>query len=254
MAPTDCQTPVLRHDCTLAVQRPSRLAKAGALSSSSHPLNRLKSESTSLDHTQDTERAGTIKSRLELRIGRQIDLLAGTGVVGADFGIGGTISSMLDDTENRSRLEPRQCSQDVGRSITTRNPGQRGALPSVRLPRRRDVRVSLAHALKLLVALLAAVTSACVAMCQPGTETTSERTSSELYGCSIHQLLSRIWAKATLRIVAVAIVVVAVLISRTASAFRAPQLVVEDAGVFWLSQYTKGFGHPFLSRTLAMYM
>jgi hypothetical protein len=62
-----------------------------------------------------------------------------------------------------------------------------------------------------------------------------------LDGYSIHQLSRRIWAKAALRIVGVAIVVVAVLISRTASAFRAPQLVVEDAGVFWLGQYTNGF-------------
>jgi len=101
--------------------------------------------------------------------------------------------------------------------------------------------VSLAHALKLLVALLAAVTSTCVAMRQPGTKTTSERTSSELYGSSIHQRSRRVRTKAARRIVAVAIVVVAVLISRTASALRAPQLIVEDAGVFWLSQYTKGF-------------
>jgi hypothetical protein len=101
--------------------------------------------------------------------------------------------------------------------------------------------MSLAHALKLIVALLAAVASTCVALRQPGTETTSERASGELSGRSIQQLRNRIRATAAPRIVAVAIVVVAVLISRTVSAFTAPQLVVEDAGVFWLSQYTKGF-------------
>lgn len=31
-----------------------------------------------------------------------------SGVVGADFGTGATISPVLDETENRSRLEPRK--------------------------------------------------------------------------------------------------------------------------------------------------
>ena len=39
----------------------------------------------------------------------------------------------------------------------------------------------------------------------------------------------------------VAVIAAAVLISRTVAAFRTPQLVIEDAGIFWLGQYTKGF-------------
>src|SRR5262245_26899598 len=107
----------------------------------------------------------------------------------------------------------------------------------------RDIashRMTLVRVIKLLVVLLAAATSIAVAIRCTAGESRTELASPEMYGWSV-RALRKMWATTSVRIVAVAGIAVLVLISRTLSAFRVPQLVIEDASIFWLGQYTKGF-------------
>jgi len=107
----------------------------------------------------------------------------------------------------------------------------------------RDIashRMTLVRVIKLLVVLLAAATSIAVTIRCATDESSNERASIEKHGSSL-RALGKLWATTSFRIIAVAGITVLVLMTRTLSAFMVPQLVIEDAGIFWLGQYTNGF-------------
>jgi hypothetical protein len=101
--------------------------------------------------------------------------------------------------------------------------------------------MTLARVIKLIVVLLAAVASIAVAFSHRDRDPATERASTVLHGWSMRSRWRKIWATTPVRVASVAVIAAALLISRTVAAFTTPQLVIEDAGVFWLGQYTRGF-------------
>jgi len=92
--------------------------------------------------------------------------------------------------------------------------------------------MTLARVIKLIVVLLAAAASVVVAITHAAGESAAERPLTDVHGPSLLTRWRKHWATTPLRVTSVAVIAAALLISRTVAAFRTPQLVIEDAGIF----------------------